>query len=199
VDQPEIDLHRLPDDLPVPEDDGAAEHLHDAAVPAVALPATDGGTVDLASAAADGTLVVYVYPRTGVPGEALPAGWDRIPGARGCTPQSCAFRDGAAQLADLGATVFGLSAQPLAEQRAFAEREHLPHPLLNDSALELAAALGLPTFEADGTRCYRRLTFIAREERIRKVFYPVFPPQDNAADVIAWLRSESSRPSAGAG
>lgn len=185
-------LHRLPPDLPAPEDDGAASHLPGAAVPSVALPSTAGERVDLAQAAsADGPLVVYVYPRTGVPGEPLPAGWDEIPGARGCTPQSCAFRDSAAELRDLGATVLGLSAQPLADQREFATREHLPYPLLNDSGFRLVAELDLPTFEADGGRYYRRLTFIARRGQIAKVFYPVFPPQRNAADAIAWLRRQS--------
>lgn len=191
--QEPTELHALPDDLPVPEDDGAADHLPDAAVPSIVLAATVGEPVDLAAAAAgEGALVVYVYPQTGVPGRPLPAGWDRIPGARGCTPQSCAFRDSVRELASLGATVFGLSAQSLDEQRDFAEREHLPYPLLNDSDLQLAVEFGLPTFDATGTRCYRRLTFIARRGRIVKVFYPVFPPQDNAADVIAWLRAEGS-------
>lgn len=182
------DLHALPDDLPVPEDDGAADHLLGAVLPSVTLPATVGEPVDLADAAA-GTLVVYVYPRTGVPGQSLPAGWDRIPGARGCTPQSCAFRDSADELARLGAAVYGLSSQGIDEQREFATREHLAYPLLNDSGFRLAEELGLPTFEAGGRRHYRRLTFIARAGRIAKVFYPVFPPQDNAADVIAWLHA----------
>lgn len=188
-----VDPHALPDDLPAPEDDGAADHLPDAAVPSVVLPGSGGGRIDLADAAAGGgCLVVYVYPQTGVPDRPLPAGWDRIPGARGCTPQSCAFRDSARELAALGATVFGLSAQPLDEQREFAERERLPYPLLNDSDFRLAGALSLPTFEANGVRYYRRLTFVARRGRIVKVFYPVFPPQDNAGDVIAWLRGEDA-------
>jgi peroxiredoxin len=184
------DLYRLPDDLPVPEDDGAADHLPGSSVPPVVLEATVGGPVDLAEAAS-GTLVVYAYPRTGVPGQALPTGWDRIPGARGCTPQSCAFRDSASELARLGATVYGLSAQPLEEQAEFAAREHLPYPLLNDGDFRLATALALPTFEADGMRCYRRLTFVAEQGRIGKAFYPVFPPQENAGEVLAWLRSRS--------
>jgi peroxiredoxin len=185
--------HALPVDLPVPEDDGAADHLPDAPVPSVVLAASAGEPVDLAAAAAgEGALVVYVYPQTGVPGRPLPAGWDRIPGARGCTPQSCAFRDSVRELGDLGATVCGLSAQSLDEQRDFAEREQLPYPLLNDGDFRLAEELALPTFEANGTRYYRRLTFIARRGRVVKVFYPVFPPQDNAADVIAWLRAEGS-------
>jgi peroxiredoxin len=182
------DLHALPDDLPVPEDDGAADHLADAEVPSVVLSATSGQPVDLAAAAGEDVLIVYVYPQTGVPGRPVPAGWDRIPGARGCTPQSCAFRDSARMLTELGATVLGLSAQSLDEQREFAEREGLPYPLLNDSEFQLAKELGLPTFEANGVRYYRRLTFIAHRRQVVKVFYPVFPPQDNAADVTAWLR-----------
>ncbi|HEX8690694.1 MAG TPA: peroxiredoxin [Solirubrobacterales bacterium] len=184
-------LHELPDDLPVPEDDGAADHLPGATLPPVVLDATSGKPVALAAASDRGFLVLYVYPKTGVPGKALPTGWDRIPGARGCTPQSCAFRDSAAELAELGAKVFGLSAQPLAEQVEFARREHLPYPLLNDSEFRLGEALRLPTFAADGNRYYRRLTLIARARRIEKVFYPVFPPQENAADAIAWLRGAS--------
>ena len=181
-------FHMLPDDLPVPEDDGAADHLPNAVLPSVALPATAGEPVDLADAAR-GTLVIYVYPRTGVPGQPLPVGWDRIPGARGCTPQSCAFRDSAQELVGLGAVVYGLSSQGIDEQREFAAREHLPYPLLNDSGFRLAGELGLPTFEAGAARHYRRLTFIARAGRIAKVFYPVFPPQDSAAAAIAWLRT----------
>jgi peroxiredoxin/RimJ/RimL family protein N-acetyltransferase len=185
------DLHALPADLPVPADDGAARHLLGMRVPASALPTTTGEPIDLAAAAtAAGTLVLYVYPATGVPGRPLPDGWDAIPGARGCTPQSCAFRDHARELAELGASVVGLSAQPLEEQRAFAAREHLPFPLVNDSAFTLAEELDLPTFEAAGQRYYRRLTLVAHAGRIAKVFYPVFPPQENAAQVIAWLRAE---------
>jgi len=185
------DLHSLPDDLPVPEDDGAGDRLLNATIPSIVLPSTSGGEIDLATAsAADGHLVVYVYPQTGIPGRPPPEGWDRIPGARGCTPQSCAFRDTAGELIGLGASVFGLSAQALDDQREFAERERLPYPLLNDSGFQLTRELGLPTFEANGVEYYRRLTFIGRAGRIVKVFYPVFPPQDNARDVIAWLRAQ---------
>jgi peroxiredoxin len=190
VSQRPADIHELPDDLPVPEDDGAADHLLNAVVPSVVLSATSGERVDLAAAAADGILVVYLYPQTGVPGQPVPSGWDRIPGARGCTPQNCAFRDSAGELKGLGATVFGLSAQRLDEQREFGERESLPYPLLNDSEFRLADELDLPTFVANDVRYYRRLTFIAQASRISKVFYPVFPPQDNAADAIAWLRAQ---------
>jgi peroxiredoxin len=177
----------LPADLPVPADDGAADDLTGEPVPALSLPSTDGA-VDLA-AAARGTLVLYVYPRTGRPGEPLPEGWDDIPGARGCTPQSCAFRDRFSELVSLGADVLGLSAQPLADQVEFARRVELPYPILSDPELLLAGALSLPTFEVAGMRLYRRLTMVARQARIVKVFYPVFPPDRNAADVVAWLEA----------
>jgi peroxiredoxin len=178
----------LPADLPVPVDDGAADHLPGSAVPAVALPSTLGGELDLAEAARE-RLVVYVYPRTGVPGEPSPDGWDDIPGARGCTPQSCAFRDAQQELARHGATLIGISAQTPQEQAEFAQREHIPYPLLSDRGLALADAMGLPTFEAGGLRLFKRLTFVAEEGRIIKVFYPVFPPDRNAGDVLAWFDS----------
>jgi peroxiredoxin len=183
------DYHALPPDLPVPLDDGAADHLAGLRLPAVALRSTLADELDLADAAARaGTLVLYVYPRTGTPGEPSPDGWDAIPGARGCTPQSCAFRDHAAELAALGAQVLGLSAQPAVEQAAFAAREHLPFALLSDPELRLADALRLPTFEAAGMRLYRRITLVIEDGAIAKVFYPVFPPDQNAADVLGWLR-----------
>jgi peroxiredoxin len=180
------DPYVLPPDLPEPGDDGAADHLEGATLPSLELPATCGEEIDLAAAAAR-TLVVYCYPRTGRPGEPLPPGWDEIPGARGCTPQSCAFRDHFAELEALGAGVLGLSAQPLADQIEFARRVELPYPVLSDPSLELAEALRLPTFEVAGMRLYRRLTLIARHGEIVKVFYPVFPPDRNAADVVDWL------------
>jgi peroxiredoxin len=180
------DYTSLPANLPVPEDDGAADHLAESLVPAIALPSVGGGTGDLAQLAAD-RLVAYVYPRTGVPGEPSPAGWDDIPGARGCTPQSCAYRDALAEFERLGAAVVGISAQEQAEQREFAAREQIPFPLLSDRGMKLAAALGLPTFEAGGTTLYRRLTFVAEAGTIVKVFYPVFPPDRSAAEVLSWL------------
>jgi peroxiredoxin len=183
-------LHDPPDNLPVPADDGAADRLPGAPVPSVVLAASSGELVDLALAARE-TLVVYVYPGTGVPGRPLPAGWDQVPGARGCTPQSCAFRDHMRELADLEASVMGLSGQAIEGQREFAEREHIPYPLLNDSDFVLAAKLGLPTFQLHGARYYRRLTFVARAGEIAKVFYPVFPPQRNAAEVVGWLSGSS--------
>jgi peroxiredoxin len=156
----------------------------------LSLPSTLGERLDLAEAA-HALLVVYVYPRTGRPGEPLPEGWDEIPGARGCTPQSCAFRDHVKDLAACGASVLGISAQSPGEQSEFAEREHIPYPLLSDSDLRLADRLGLPTFEVVGMRLYRRLTFIASEGCIEKVFYPVFPPERNASEVLAWIGERS--------
>jgi peroxiredoxin len=180
------DYRGLPEGLPVPIDDGAADGLVGSPVPDLALPSTLGGELGLADAGA-GLLVAYVYPMTGTPGRALPEGWDDIPGARGCTPQSCAYRDALADFRELGADLVGISAQSPAEQAEFAEREHIPYPLLSDDGLRLAQALGLPTFEAEGRTFYRRLTFIAAERRIVKVFYPVFPPDRDAAEVLAWL------------
>jgi peroxiredoxin len=182
------DYSQLPANLPVPEDDGAADHLAGSVVPGLALPAPNGDSVNLAEAA-EGLLVAYVYPRTGKPGEPVPAGWDDVPGARGCTPQSCAYRDALAEFSAFGATVVGISAQAPAEQREFAQREHIPFPLLSDPGLQLAAALDLPTFEIAGMTLYKRLTFVAEGGTIVKAFYPVFPPDRDAADVLGWLRS----------
>jgi peroxiredoxin len=180
-----FDPRVLPPDLPVPVDDGAARHLPGMELPALALPST-AGELDLRAAAA-GTLVLYVYPRTGRPGVPPPRGWDATPGARGCTPQSCAFRDHAAELAEAGARVAGLSAQSLDDQVEFAERNRMPFPVVSDERLELARTLGLPTFEADGLTLYKRVTFVAEGGRIAKVFYPVFPPDRNAEEVLEWI------------
>jgi peroxiredoxin len=190
------DFGTLPPDLPVPEDDGAADHLPGAELPSVSLPIAGGGQFDFRGSEAAGTLVAFVYPRTGTPGRKMPPGWDDIPGARGCTPQSCAFRDRHAALTGLGATVVGISAMDPSEQAEFAEREEIPYPLLNDGPLALCDQLGLPTFDVHGTALYKRLTFVAEGGRIEKVFYPVFPPDRNAADVEAWLRAASPGPHA---
>ena len=183
------DPHQLPADLPVPTDDGAADHLPGLALPAVALPSTAGGAVSLDELGRDRPrTVLYVYPMTGKPGAELPQGWDAIPGARGCTPESCGFRDHHADLAAAGADVYGLSTQSTADQAEAAERLHLPFPLLSDEDTLLAAApLRLPTFEAGGTR-YRRLTLVIADGRIEHVFYPVFPPDTHASEVLAWLQ-----------
>lgn len=184
------DYSSLPPDLPVPEDDGAADHLPGSTVPSLVLPATVGDYADLAELGR-GRLVAYFYPRTGTPGQPSPVGWDDIPGARGCTPQSCSYRDSLAGFERLGAAVVGISAQSHDEQREFAAREHIPFPLLNDSGLELAARLGLPTFEAGGMTLYRRLTLVVEAGEVVKAFYPVFPPDRDAAAVLAWLTDRS--------
>lgn len=180
------------DDLPRPEDDGAADGLAGRELPAVRLEFTSGDRIDLAHPTA-GRLIVYIYPRTGVPGEPPPPGWRETPGAFGCSAENCGFRDHARQLADLGAAVVGLSAQPLAEQREFAERERIPYPLANDSRFVLADLLDLPTFEVGGMRLYRRLTLIARQGTIERVFYPIFPPGDHAAEVLSALAASAGR------
>ncbi len=187
----EHDPLKLPADLPVPRDDGAADHLRGAAVPALELPATTGGTlrVDRPSAGAS-RLVLYAYSRTGEPGaEPLRSDWDQIPGARGCTPQACDFRDHAAELAELGAAVAGVSTQPTGYQAEVAARLSLGFPLLSDARLQLATALRLPTFEVAGQILLRRLTLVVRDGRIERVWYPVFPPDWHAAQVLDWLRS----------
>lgn len=183
------DPYALPQGLPEPVDDGAADHLPGKPLPAVRLGSTGGRLVDLGEAGARDALVLYCYPRTGRPGEPMPPGWDDIPGARGCTPQSCAFRDRFAELEGLGATVLGLSTQTVEEQSEFAKRVGLPYPLLSDSHLLLRDELGLPTFRVGSLELYRRITLIVRDGVIAKVFYPIFPPDRNAADVAAWLTS----------
>lgn len=191
------DYRVQPKNLPSPVDDGAADHLPGRIVPSARLRSTQGGTPDL-SELTERLTVVYVYPGTGVPGMPLPTGWNEIPGARGCTPQSCAFRDHVLELAAYGASVLGLSSQCHREQSDFARREHIPYPLLSDADMRLAETLHLPTFQADGRRFYRRLTFVARERRIAKVFYPVFPPQQNATEVLGWLAQQPAHDPAGA-
>jgi peroxiredoxin len=181
------DVYLLPGDLPVPEDDGACDHLPGARIPALSLAASTGGELDLAELAAQGRSVLFIYPRTGKPGVPLPPGWDLIPGARGCTPQSCAFRDLHGEFETRDVRVTGLSAQPPDEQLEFATRVHLRFPLLSDEGLEISNELGLPTVEAAGIPLYKRVTLVIRDGEIVKVFYPVFPPDRNAAEVLAWL------------
>jgi peroxiredoxin len=186
------DLGTLPADLPVPVDDGACDHLAGMAVPAIALPSTAGRSVVLADAGAP-RAVVYIYPRTGEPGKPSPEGWDMIPGARGCTPQSCSFRDHHQELLALGAEVFGLSSQSTAYQQEMAARLHLPFEVLSDADLRFAKALRLPTFEVAGEdgvmTLIKRLTLVLRGGRIEHVLYPVFPPDQSAEDTVAWLRA----------
>jgi peroxiredoxin len=172
--------------LPAPIDDGAADHLVGMRVPSIALPATNGSQVDLS--AASGIVVVYAYPRTGVPDQPNPDGWDAIPGARGCSPQNCAFRDHFAELKASGVSaVYGLSTQDTAYQCEAAERLHLPFAILSDERLALTNALRLPTFTVGTMVLLKRLTLVLRDGEIVKTFYPVFPPDQNAGDVLQWL------------
>ena len=183
----ERSLATLPPGLPAPVDDGAAAHLTGMRLPPVALVATDGGAVELATI--PGTVVVFAYPRTGRPGEpSLVEDWDAIPGARGCTPHTCGYRDLHAEFAALGARVFGLSTQTPAYQREMVERLKVPFPVLSDADLALTAALRLPTMEVAGQTLLKRVAWIARDGVIARVFYPVFPPDRNAAEVLAALR-----------
>jgi peroxiredoxin len=181
-------LHELPPNLPVPQDDGACDHLPGILVPAIPLRGTAGGEVVLANL--PGRVVVYCYPRTGRPDEPSPAGWNEIPGARGCTPQSCSFRDHFTELKSSNAEVFGLSTQSTEDQQEAAARLHLPFELLSDYGLRFARALKLPTFNVEGMELIKRLTLILSDGRIEKVFYPVFPPDRNAGDVLDWLKSD---------
>ena len=179
-------IYELPANLPVPQDDGACDHLPGMSVPSVRLESTAGRAIDLSSLF--GRTVVYIYPRTGRPDVEMPKGWNDIPGARGCTPESCAFRDHFQELQALGANVFGLSTQESDYQREAVKRLHLPFELLSDAELGFARALRLPMFHVDGMTLIKRLTLVLRDGRIEKVFYPVFPPDKHAGEVAAWLK-----------
>jgi peroxiredoxin len=180
------DPTQLPESLPAPQDDGAARHLTGMRLPDISLSATDGTSVNLSNLS--GRTVVYVYPRTGRPGQALPTGWDAIPGARGCTPQSCGFRDHFAELKRLGVdALYGLSTQDSAYQREAVERLHLPFAILSDAELRLTRAMRLPTFTVDGMTLIKRMAWVIDARVVTDVFYPVFPPDRSAADVVAWL------------
>ena len=176
------DLYTLPPDLPVPRDDGAAAHLPGMEIPDITLESSLG-LVKLCDVG-----ILFIYPRTGRPGRDIAPGWDQIPGARGCTPESCGFRDALFDFERLSLRVAGLSAQPLDDQQEFAQRNQICFPVIADPERRLAAALRLPTFEVQGQILYKRLTLIAQAGRIVKVFYPVFPPDKHAQEVLAWLR-----------
>jgi peroxiredoxin len=177
----------LPPDIPAPEDDGGARHLPGMKIADLALPATSGAAVNLTRLA--GRTVLYIYPRTGVPGVDLPPGWNDIPGARGCTPQSCGFRDHFAELKGLGVShLFGLSTQDTDYQREAAARLHLPFAILSDAGLAFTRAMRLPTFTVAGMTLLKRMALVIDDGVIGKVFYPVFPPDRNAGEVVAWLR-----------
>lgn len=178
----------LPEHLTAPVDDGAADHLAGLRVPRVPLPSTQGGTLDIAALATP-RAVVYLYPMTGRPDVALPDGWDQIPGARGCTPEACGFRDHHADLARLDTEVVGVSTQDPAYQNEAATRLRLPFPLLSDPDRRLGRELGLPTFRVDGQVLYRRLTLVIVDAVIEHVFHPVFPPDGHAGEVLGWLHA----------
>jgi peroxiredoxin len=180
-------LNVLPDNLPAPIDDGACKHLPGLKLPDITLPATSGDHINLS--ALNGTVVLYFYPMTGRPDVALPDGWDEIPGARGCTPQACAFRDHHADLKSLGSDVFGISTQDNQYQKEAKERLHLPFDLISDKDLELKEALSLPTFIVEKHELFKRFTLIVKDFVIVKVFYPVFPPNENPDNVISWLQT----------
>jgi peroxiredoxin len=181
------DLTQLPPDLPVPEDDGAADHLPGTAMPHLGLPTTAGRSL-LLDQLGDGRVVIYVYPLTGRPDVDLPDGWDNIPGARGCTAEACDFRDHHSDLLAAGASaVYGLSSQSQEYQRELVERLHLPFEMISDTELVLARQLSFPTFRAGGVDLYRRMTLVVRAGRVEHAFYPVFPPNTHAQQVITWL------------
>ncbi|PPC85514.1 MAG: peroxiredoxin [Methylotenera sp.] len=183
-----MNLSHLPSDLPAPIDDGAANHLAGLFLPDIQLSATNGEFIQLNKLL--GRYVIYIYPMTGQPNVALPKGWDSIPGARGCTPQSCSFRDHAIELAILNTKIFGLSSQTTEYQLETKNRLHLPFELLSDASLELKKSLKLPTFYVNSLELYKRLTMIVENNRIIKTFYPVFPPDKNVDDVIEWLKNQ---------
>jgi peroxiredoxin len=185
---PQTNLNQLPANLPRPKDDGAARHLKGMALPDLELPSTANRRVNLSKVVAP-RVVIYAYPMTGRPDRQLPQGWDDIPGARGCTPETCGFRDHHKELAKLQTEVFGVSTQDTAYQQEMVTRLEVPFEVLSDEHMELARALKLPTFTVEGMTLLKRLTLVARHGRIEHVFYPVFPPDKHAEEVIAWLKA----------
>lgn len=181
------DLNQLPADLPVPQDDGACDHLSQTKIPKVVLYSTGNHQVDLQKQAQKPT-VLFFYPRTGEPGKPAPVDWDLIPGARGCTPQSCGFRDLYSEFKAAGYEVFGLSSQDTTYQKEFVQRNHIPFQILSDMDFKLTDALKLPTFQYGGQRLIKRMALILNEGKIIKVFYPVFPPNKNAETVLNWIK-----------
>jgi len=185
-----FDFNALPANLPVPVDDGACAHLNGAVVPPVRLRSSSGRVVDVSTLG--GTAVLFVYPRIAPPDRAIPARWDDIPGARGCTPQSCRYRDLSSEFAAREAQLFGVSTQPPKYQRETVERLGLPYELLSDEQLELTHGWALPTFKFDGEVLLKRFTIVIRGSTVAKVFYPVFPPTTNADEVLRWIDAHPS-------
>lgn len=192
----EQELFTVPPDLPVPVDDGACDHLVGMRLPDIALESTGGRRVNLSREPSQ-LLVVYCYPRTGRPDRPNPAGWDAIPGARGCTPQNCAYRDESAAFRSLGAAVYGLSTQSPEYQKEMAQRLHLPFEVLSDEELGFVRALRLPTFDFGWETLVKRLSMVVRDGVIEHVVYPVFPSNSDAGKILAWLR-EHDKNGAGA-
>ena len=195
------DPFELPEGLPVPEDDGAADHLEGMWIPSVTLPSTSGEKVDIAEVSRRSRVIVYCYPLTGAPDVELPEDWDLIPGARGCTPEACSFRDHHDGLRELGIeAVFGFSTQTTGYQKGLVERLHLPFEVLSDSGLAFVRALRLPTFEVESsvgsqpTTLVKRLTLVVLDGAVEKVFYPIFPPNEHAEEVVAWLSENPAQP-----
>ncbi|KAF4484768.1 Peroxiredoxin Q [Colletotrichum fructicola Nara gc5] len=184
----------LPSNLPPPIDDGACDHLPGLALPSIPLPTAGDPSTKIDVSTLPGLVLIFVYPRSAAPGEVIPPEWDAIPGARGCTPQACSYRDKAARLAGAGvAHLFGVSAQTAEVQREFREREHLPYELLSDAGLEMARGLGLPTFEYGGARLLKRITMAVEGGRVVRVWYPVFPADRNVQEVLEWLEGRGVR------
>lgn len=184
-------LHELPPDLPVPKDDGACDHLAGMKIPPIALHSTKGGKVNLADVSRS-KAIFFVYPRTGIPDEPTPPSWEAIPGARGCTPQSCGFRDHLSEFQKLEVAVYGVSCQSTKYQLEFSNRNRIPYEILSDEQFRFTDALRLPTFEFNSMRLIKRLALFADKGEIQKVFYPVFPPDKNAEEVLAWLSQSES-------
>ncbi|NEO29902.1 MAG: peroxiredoxin [Symploca sp. SIO3C6] len=184
-----MSFSKLPNNLPVPIDDGAARHLQGMTLPNVSLKATNGNLINIGYIT--GFVVIYIYPMTGRPGVPLPDGWEAIPGARGCTPQSCSFRDHYTELQQWQVKLYGLSTQTTDYQLEAKHRLHLPFELLSDSSLKLKSLISLPTFKVADMELYKRLTIIAKCSKVEKVFYPVFPPDQNADQVLSWFQENA--------
>ncbi len=180
------DLNEIPEGLPIPTDDGACDHLKDASLPELILRTTSDRLIDLSQLQIP--TLIFFYPRTGEPSKPAPADWDLIPGARGCTPQSCGFRDLYSEFKSLGFQVFGASSQSTDYQKEFVSRNHIPFEIISDEKFELTNKLNLPTFTYNGTKLIKRMAWVVNEGKINKVFYPVFPPNENASRVLEYLR-----------
>ncbi|VAW52529.1 Alkyl hydroperoxide reductase subunit C-like protein [hydrothermal vent metagenome] len=180
------DLYQLPEGLPVPVDDGACNHLEGAPFPSMLITVTPHATYDFSKE--KGINIIFFYPMIGHPDSLPMTGWNEIPGARGCTPQALSYKNYFRQITKLGVRLFGASSQALKEQNDAIDRLKLPFELINDSSFLLSNALKLPTFQFNEIKMIKRLTLVVVDGVIKKVFYPVFPPNKNVDDVIVWLK-----------